>query len=113
LHYLKRCRKLTHLNLKYNPVTTEHTQEYYKLIKENVPLIEELDDEPVEEGFFETKSKLKSPKKAEDYLNLSMSQKFLSFGLSSEIMQVLNTSQINQICQEPSEEVLLVQFIKS
>jgi Leucine-rich repeat (LRR) protein len=29
LYYLKRCRKLTHLTLKYNPVT-ENQLEYYQ-----------------------------------------------------------------------------------
>ena len=46
LYYLKRCRKLTHLNLKYNPVTSNRI-EYYNQIKDNCPLIEELDDEVV------------------------------------------------------------------
>lgn len=45
---------MTHLNLKYNPVTKNQI-EYYNMIKDNVPMIEELDDEPVEENFFETK----------------------------------------------------------
>jgi Leucine-rich repeat (LRR) protein len=68
LFYLKRCRKLTHLNLKYNPVQTgmsigcakdatqeEKIAEYYNKIKDNVPLIEELDDEPITSTFFEDK----------------------------------------------------------
>ena len=45
---------MTHLNFKYNPVTSNQI-EYYKQIRDNCPLIEELDDEPVEENFFETK----------------------------------------------------------
>ena len=54
LYYLRRCRKLTHLNLKYNPVA--ETSEYYPNIKDSVPLIEELDDEVVGENFFEGKN---------------------------------------------------------
>ena len=42
---------MTHLNLKYNPVASGG--EYYKQIKDMVPNIEELDDEPVSDGFFE------------------------------------------------------------
>ena len=53
LFYLKRCKKLNYLNLKYNPVTENDC--YYKKIEEFVPLIEELDEELVEEGFFESK----------------------------------------------------------
>ena len=50
LYYLKRCRKLTHVNLKHNPVT-KHS-EYYQMIQDNVPMIEELDDEEVGPDFF-------------------------------------------------------------
>lgn len=43
------------LNFKFNPVAKEIA--YYKRIFENVPLIEFLDDEKVEPGFFENKEK--------------------------------------------------------
>lgn len=76
LIYLKRCTELTHVNMKYNPIelgapqvftsmgedisTLSHSDkrlEYYKRMKQNVPLIEELDDEEVEDiaTFFDTK----------------------------------------------------------
>ena len=55
LYYLKRCRKLTHLNLKYNPITTENSTEYYSQIRDNCPLIQELDGQAVEPGFFTQK----------------------------------------------------------
>ena len=71
LYYLKKCEKLTHLNLKYNPVAmgkyeqtvdkdkseneNDKIKEYYKKIRDSVPLIEELDDEIVTPDFFDKK----------------------------------------------------------
>lgn len=69
LFYLRRCFELTHLNLKYNPVaegksigsqkgleatTVDKQLEYYEKIRENVPLIEELDDQEVTPSFFDS-----------------------------------------------------------
>ena len=82
---------MTHLNFKYNPVTSNQI-EYYKQIRDNCPLIEELDDEPVEENFFETKMALpKITKQISDFLSLKIPQWFLKMGLSEEILRVLNT----------------------
>jgi hypothetical protein len=58
-------------------------------------MIEELDDEPVEEGFFETKMALpKFTKEITDFLSLKIPQWFLKMGLSKEILQILNTDAI-------------------
>ena len=69
LFYLRRCYELTHLNLKYNPVAdgksigsqkghdatiTDRKLEYYEKIRENVPLLEELDDQEITPNFFES-----------------------------------------------------------
>jgi hypothetical protein len=35
LYYLRRCQKLTDVNLKYNPVTSEIA--YYPKMQENMP----------------------------------------------------------------------------
>ena len=84
---------MTHLNLKYNPVASGG--EYYKQIKDMVPNIEELDDEPVSDGFFERKIQQEVKKSAKkDFLELKMSQTFMSFGISKEFLQILNTEQI-------------------
>ena len=53
LFYFNRCQKLTEVNLKNNPVSKEIS--YFQKIQENVPLIKSLDDEDVDEGFFERK----------------------------------------------------------
>ena len=42
-----------------------------------------------------------------------MSQTFMSFGISKEFLEILNTEQIQQIQEEPEEELLLVNSIKS
>jgi Leucine-rich repeat (LRR) protein len=76
LIYLKRCTELTHVNMKNNPLElgapqvfasmsedistlslSEKRIEYYKRMKQNVPLIEELDDEEVNDNemFFDKK----------------------------------------------------------
>lgn len=70
LYYLKRCRNLTHVNMKYNPVQTGNNTigatgtsktdkniEYFEKMQEFVPLIEDLDDEEVDEDFFEKKKR--------------------------------------------------------
>jgi hypothetical protein len=46
---------LRSLNFKFNPLAREIT--YYKRVLENVPMIEFLDDEKIEPGFFEKKEK--------------------------------------------------------
>ena len=84
---------MTHLNLKYNPVASGG--EYYKQIKDMVPNIEELDDEPVSDDFFERKVQQEVKKcTRKDFLELKMSQTFMSFGISKEFLQILNTEQI-------------------
>ena len=68
LYYLKRCRNLTHVNMKYKPVQmgkntigasgkklAEIKGEYYEKMKEFVPMIEELDDEEIDNEFFQRK----------------------------------------------------------
>ena len=84
---------MTHLNLKYNPVAS--SSEYYKQIKDMVPNIEELDDEPVSDNFFERKIQQEVKQLVtKDFLELKMSQTFMSFGISKEFLQILNTEQI-------------------
>ena len=61
---------MTHLNLKYNPVA-ENAIEYYPQIRDNVPLIEELDDEVVDADFFESKMAVqKQQKTVADFVSL-------------------------------------------
>ena len=58
LYYLKRCQRLTSVNLKNNAVSKEIS--YLSKIKENVPNLQELDDEEIgldTEAFFEQKQK--------------------------------------------------------
>lgn len=72
LYYLKRCSYLTDVNLKYNPVAKELL--YYSKIQENIPKIENLDEEEINEGFFDKKveiSKRQNMKK-----NMTASSKF-------------------------------------
>ncbi len=45
LYYLRRCYKLTDLNLKNNPVTNELN--YYQKLSDNTPKLQWLDDELV------------------------------------------------------------------
>jgi hypothetical protein len=69
---LRRLNKLTDINLRFNPVAlgksigSSHAQdaplslkiqEYYERVRECLPHIEELDDEPVDDGFFDLKIK--------------------------------------------------------
>lgn len=57
LYYLKRCQRLTDVNLKNNPVAKEIS--YLSKIKDNVPNLQCLDDEIVfdAEKFFEEKAR--------------------------------------------------------
>lgn len=59
LMYLKRLRKLTDVNFKFNPVSDGASAiQYYKKVAENVPNLEILDDDIVtdnKEEFFESK----------------------------------------------------------
>ena len=55
-------------------------KEYYEKIRENVPNIEELDDEIVEEDFFQNKLSLYAqtqPAEKQDLGQLKISQRFI------------------------------------
>jgi hypothetical protein len=54
LYYLRRCSKLTDLNLKNNPVTNELT--YYQKLSDNTPKLLCLDEEQVFPYYFEKKT---------------------------------------------------------
>jgi len=131
LYYLKRCRKLAHVNLKYNPVASGRAigsakgteaskqdllQEYYTKISENVPLIEELDDQEVTTKFFADKIAEISAQetgKQKGMLQLPMYQRFVSLGVSAETMETLNGPDILKLDEEQDDEVLLVTTIKN
>lgn len=54
------------------------------------------------------------PKKVQiDLLSLKMAETFMSFGISKEFLIILNQEQIRNIGEEPEEELLLVNSIKS
>lgn len=70
LFYLRRNKKLTHLNLRYNPVAYGHSigsshgpnaskdikiVEYFERIRDCCPNIEELDDQEVDRDYFSEK----------------------------------------------------------
>ena len=42
LYYLKRCKYLTDINFKFNPVSKN--KDYVNIIKENVPSLKSLDE---------------------------------------------------------------------
>lgn len=54
LYYIKRCTRLTDLNLKYNPVASELT--YYQKLQDHAPLLQFLDDELILPGHFDKKT---------------------------------------------------------
>ena len=82
--------------------------EYIDKIKENVPLLEELDDLPV--------SDLKAPEPvATPTSNLNpMVKRFLDLGISMSTIDKLTSQKLKQIEKEhTSEEMLLVTTIKN
>lgn len=77
--------------LKWNELSEKKKEmEYYKSIRDNVPNIEELDDEEVTPDFFEKKisecDAAAPPAKKADVIDLSVAKKFMSFGLSENIL---------------------------
>lgn len=131
LYYLKRCRNLTHVNMKFNPVQTgkntigatgqtqaEIRKEYYSKMQEFVPNIEELDDEVVDEGFFERKMKeceeRIEPTDNLSFLQLPMACKLKSIGFSDKALTTISTyDAFTEIMNEPEEEMLIVSTIKN
>lgn len=93
--------------------------EYYQKIEENVPQIEDLDDEEVDETFFqrkieECKKAMKSNmRKKTAPKELPLIKKFNEFGVSYETLLKLTGEGISQIDTEPDEDQLLVQTIKN
>jgi hypothetical protein len=81
-----------------------------------VPLIEELDDELVTDGFFHAKKQyamsLQEPVK-QGMINLSFYQKFKQMGVHEDTLKVLNQAEIDEIDKEENEEMLLVTTIKN
>lgn len=51
---MKRLYKLEDVNLKHNPVRV-NSKVYYQTISESCPMLKVLDDEDVDEKFFELK----------------------------------------------------------
>lgn len=131
LYYLKRCRNLTHVNMKFNPVQTgkntigatgqtqaEIRKEYYSKMQEFVPKIEELDDEVVDEGFFERKIKECEEHieqtDSQSFLQLPMACKLKSIGFSDKALTTISTyDAFTEIMNEPEEEMLIVSTIKN
>lgn len=132
LYYLKRCRNLTYVNMKYNPVATgrdtigstgdtlaEKRIEYYDKMQEFVPQIEELDDEDVDSDFFQRKKA--ECAKIEDttlddrsFLELPIAKKFKEIGFSDAALTTISTyDPFQEILKEPEEELLIVTTIKN
>ena len=95
------------------------TIEYYQKIEENVPQIEDLDDEVVDETFFQRKIEEckkavnQNVRKKTDMKSLPMIKMFHEFGVSYETLIKLSGESISQIDTEPDEDELLVSTIKN
>lgn len=132
LYYLKRCRNLTHVNMKYNPVQTgkntigssgttlaEMKCEYYDKMKEFVPMIEELDDEEVDNEFFQRKkvecSEIKDVNENDkSFLDLPLVKRIKDIGFSDAALTTITTyDPYQEIIKEPEEEMLIVTTIKN
>lgn len=132
LYYLKRCRNLTHVNMKYNPVQTgkntigssgttlmEMKCEYYDKMKEFVPMIEELDDEEVDNEFFQRKkvecSEIKDVNENDKlFLDLPLIKRIKDIGFSDAALTTITTyDPYQEIIKEPEEEMLIVTTIKN
>lgn len=93
--------------------------EYYQKIEENVPQIEDLDDEDVDETFFQRKIEEckkavnQNLKKKTDIKSLPLVKMFHEFGVSYETLIKLTGESIATMDTEPDEDQLLVQTIKS
>ena len=95
-----------------------NTVEYYQKIEENVPQIEDLDDELVDETFFqrkiqECKKAVNDGRKKTDIKSQPFVKMFHEFGVSYETLIKLTGESISQIDTEPDEDQLLVTTIKN
>ena len=83
--------------------------EYYERLRECIPKVETLDDEPInfDKKISEQKEELLPEKE------MPIVQKFISFGISREIVLKLISEPLGNIEKEPDEELLLVRQIKN
>jgi len=90
LYYIKRCTKLTDLNLKCNPVASELT--YYQKLQDHAPRLQFLDDELVLPGHFDKKT---------EELKLSQRVKTLQTdaGLNSNTLSASERVLVNRLVQ--------------
>ena len=122
--------KLTHLNLKSNPVADgksigsskgpnstlkERQIEYFSRIRDNVPKIEELDDQPITENFFEKRMKeinrrVDPVQKLETNLYF---KKFRDFGIRGQVLEKLVMDDIKKIEEEAGDMELIITQVKN
>lgn len=126
LYYLRRCPKLTHVNLKHNPVQLgqsigatpgadikQKQIEYYQRIQENCPRIQEHDDEVVDEKYFQTKTESASaPPPKPDLRTMHIFRKFEGLGLDPETIRLCVAPDMDAIDNEPTEDKLVVNAVK-
>lgn len=133
LFYLRRNKKLTHLNLKFNPVAYGESigsshgpsasrdlkiTDYYERIRDCCPNIVELDDEDVDGDFFS--SKIKAVNTIDTFQNirpgidhLDFFKRFVQMTLQADQIHELTANKIKEIDMEETEELLLLTTIKN
>lgn len=99
LRYLERCKKLTDLTLKDNPVCKKNG--YYKAIKDGCPQLEELDEQNVEsyvqQSYIESSSEV----------HLPIINKLLDFGVPATDIEEITSSEPFQRLENEKNDFLM------
>ena len=89
---------------------------YYEKLKRWCPNIWELDDEMLDQNFFENKIaniQTDSESSPIDVFKSELSYKFVKMGLNISLLQEFSLEGMNLIDEEPDEETILVTTIKN